>query len=161
DLVDGRHTLVLSLTEPRIQPLHAATGADDGREPHGRARAEDVRANRVAGLVLTPGVGSEAEEVLLRVVAVRRPSLELQPVARQFWEREPRLGRPIQPRAGRGPHIDDRVFVERVAVAVAGAVREAAAGRQRSELWVEPVPASEENAFLFDEMHRALEASRL
>src|SRR4029453_6065122 len=58
-------------------------------------------------------------------------------------------------------HIDDGLFVERIAVAVTEAVGKAASRGQRSELRIKPFAAEEEDALVFDKVHGALEAARL
>ena len=53
------------------------------------------------------------------------------------------------------------VLLEQVAIAIAGAVGEAASRRERPELRIKPLAAEDEDGLLLDEMHRALEAARL
>ena len=59
------------------------------------------------------------------------------------------------------PRDRPRPFVEQVAIAEADAVGEAASGRQRSELRIEPFAVEDEDRLLFGEVDRALEAAWL
>ena len=135
------------------------TSAHDGlrERPDTGARADNGAAQPVVGLIAALGAGSEAEEVLARVVAPAGPAFDEQALVRKFREADAAFGGEVAPGGSRDPDVHVAVMVEQVAIAVAQTVGEPAAHGQTAELGVEPFTIEDEDGPILEEMEPALD----
>jgi hypothetical protein len=151
----------LPAAEPGLQVLDPAADEHVTEGSHPGAPPEMVGADRVIGAVVPVGIRSEAEEVLLRIVAMACPGLEVQVAVREARQRQPRLGRPIPLDAPGAPELEGAGMGEKIAIANSKAIRKAASGGQRAEFWMEPLAVEKKYRLVLGEIHCSFQAVRL
>src|SRR5262245_33643985 len=120
-----------------------------------------IRADRVVGSIGAIRIGSEAEEMFLRIIASAGPRLEMQVVAGEPRKGQSRFNGVVAAYARGCPEIERAHVLEQPAVTKTETVREAASNGERPELRVEALAVEDEDPFRLSEVDRTLDATCL
>ena len=156
-LADGGQRIVFPVADSRLEVFEASTNRHDPCRPNARAPTKGVGNHAVVGLVAPERHGPKAEVVLLGVFVTSRVAFREKASIGQVREERPGLRCPISLRGRACPDIQLPFTAEQTARAITGAVREAAAGCQTSELQVDAVARDQRDASSFDRSQRGLE----
>ena len=89
---------------------HRAADAERPDRPHAAAGAEHRAVEGKVHLVRPLRIRSDAEEILLRVLAPRRPAFGEQVAVRELGKDRARFDRPVLFQGTGGPHIQGAVM---------------------------------------------------